>query len=81
MSILISFQEIEFNILQAGGNKFLDFMEDELIPRIEKAYPASSYRTFVNHSFVGLSVINALINRQHLFNYYVAIDPSLWWDN
>ncbi|PCJ90960.1 MAG: esterase [Flavobacteriaceae bacterium] len=64
-----------------GGNKFLDFMEDELIPHIEKTYPAATYRTFVGHSFGGLSVINALINRQHLFNNYVAIDPSLWWDN
>jgi predicted alpha/beta superfamily hydrolase len=64
-----------------GGNKFLDFMEKELIPHIDKTYPASTYKTFVGHSFGGLSVINALINRQHLFNNYVAIDPSLWWDN
>lgn len=64
-----------------GGNKFLDFMEDELIPHIEKTYPVSSYRTFVGHSFGGLSVINALVSRQHLFNNYVAIDPSLWWDD
>lgn len=64
-----------------GGNKFLDFIEKELIPHVEKTYPASSYRTFVGHSFGGLSVINALVNRQHLFNNYVAIDPSLWWDN
>lgn len=64
-----------------GGNKFLDFMEEELIPHIEKTYPVSTYRTFVGHSFGGLSVINALISRQHLFNNYVAIDPSLWWDD
>lgn len=64
-----------------GGNKFLDFMEEELIPHIEKTYPAATYRTFVGHSFGGLSVINALISREHLFNNYVAIDPSLWWDN
>lgn len=64
-----------------GGNKFLDFIEDELIPHIEKTYPAAPYRTFVGHSFGGLSVINALISRPHLFNNYVAIDPSLWWDD
>lgn len=64
-----------------GGNKFLDFMEKELIPHIEKNYPVTSNRTFVGHSFGGLSVINALINRQHLFSNYVAIDPSFWWDN
>ncbi len=64
-----------------GGDKFLDFVEDELIPYIEKTYPASSYRTFVGHSFGGLSVINALISKPHLFNNYVAIDPSLLWDD
>ncbi|MBJ7880630.1 alpha/beta hydrolase-fold protein [Gelidibacter salicanalis] len=64
-----------------GGNKFLDFLEMELIPHVEKTYPASHYRTFVGHSFGGLSVINALADRQHLFNKCIAIDPSLWWDN
>ena len=64
-----------------GGNKFLDFIEKELIPHVEDKYPATNYKTFVGHSFGGLSVINALINRKELFNNYVAIDPSLWWDN
>ena len=64
-----------------GGNKFLDFIEKELIPHVEKKYPATTYKTFVGHSFGGLSVINALVNRKDLFNNYVAIDPSLWWDN
>lgn len=64
-----------------GGNKFLDFIEKELIPYVEKTYPTTTYKTFVGHSFGGLSVINALVNRKELFNNYVAIDPSLWWDN
>ena len=64
-----------------GGGKFLDFIEDELIPYIEKSYPAASYRTFAGHSYGGLSVINALISKPHLFNNYISIDPSLWWDN
>lgn len=64
-----------------GGNKFLDFIEKELIPHVEEKYPATNYKTFVGHSFGGLSVVNALINRKELFNNYVAIDPSLWWDD
>lgn len=64
-----------------GGDKFLDFIENELVPYIDKNYPASSYRTYVGHSFGGLSVINALISKPYLFNNYIAIDPSLWWDN
>lgn len=49
--------------------------------KTEKTYPATTYKTFVGHSFGGLNVINALANRKELFNNYVAIDPSLWWDN
>ncbi len=64
-----------------GGEKFLDFVEMELIPYIETRYPANNYRTFVGHSLGGLMVISALINRPHLFENYVAIDPSLWWDD
>jgi len=64
-----------------GGGRFLDFIEKELIPYVEKTYPAAGYRTFIGHSYGGLSVINALITRPEVFNNYVAIDPSLWWDN
>jgi predicted alpha/beta superfamily hydrolase len=64
-----------------GGNNFLDFLEKELIPHMEKTYPASGYKTFVGHSLGGLAVINALVDRPNLFNNYVAIDPSLWWDD
>jgi predicted alpha/beta superfamily hydrolase len=63
-----------------GGDRFLEFMEKELIPYVDTNFPTAPYRTFVGHSFGGLSVINALITRSYLFNNYVAIDPSLWWD-
>ncbi|WP_026815369.1 alpha/beta hydrolase [Arenibacter certesii] len=64
-----------------GGKNFLTFIEKELIPHIEEKYPASSYRTFVGHSLGGLIVIDALVDRPEIFSNYVAIDPSLWWDN
>lgn len=75
------FGDTIFPKTSGGGDTFLDFLEKELIPHIEKTYPASGYRTFIGHSFGGLAVINALVERPYLFNNYVAIDPSLWWDN
>ena len=63
-----------------GGKKFLNFIEKELIPFVENNYPATNYRTFVGHSLGGLTVIDALVDRPELFNNYVAIDPSLSWD-
>jgi len=75
------FGDTIFPKTSGGGKKFLSFIEKELIPYVEKTYPASSYKTFVGHSFGGLAVIDALVDRPDLFNNYVAIDPSLWWDN
>lgn len=63
-----------------GGAAFLDFVENEVIPHVEANYPASQYRTFVGHSLGGLMAIEALITRPEVFANYVAIDPSLWWD-
>jgi predicted alpha/beta superfamily hydrolase len=64
-----------------GGEKFTDFIEKELIPYIDQNYPTAPYRTYVGHSFGGLTVINTLITRPELFDNYVAIDPSLWWND
>ncbi|MEJ5963704.1 alpha/beta hydrolase-fold protein [Pedobacter immunditicola] len=63
-----------------GGEKFILFLEKELIPHIESNYHTDPYRMFVGHSLGGLTVLNTLINHPSLFNSYVAIDPSIWWD-
>src|SRR5215213_1269835 len=64
-----------------GGEAFISFMEKELMPYIDSKYPTQSYKMLIGHSFGGLTVMNALINHTKLFNSYIAIDPSMWWDN
>lgn len=64
-----------------GGKEFTSFLEKELIPYIDSKYPTGQYRMLVGHSFGGLLVVNTLIENSTLFNAYVAIDPSLWWDD
>ncbi|HLJ85301.1 MAG TPA: alpha/beta hydrolase-fold protein [Candidatus Angelobacter sp.] len=64
-----------------GANKFLDFIQTELVPEIEKRFPTKPYRIFAGHSLGGLFAIHALISRPDLFNAYIAVSPSLWWDN
>jgi predicted alpha/beta superfamily hydrolase len=63
-----------------GGTAFLNFIKDELIPHIDSSYRTMAYRVFVGHSFGGITVINALYTIPETFNAYIAIDPSLWWD-
>ncbi|RZJ98792.1 MAG: alpha/beta hydrolase, partial [Flavobacterium sp.] len=51
------------------------------MPYIDSKYPTQPYKMLIGHSFGGLMVINALINHTKLFNAYIAIDPSMFWDN
>ena len=63
-----------------GAENFTKFLKEELIPHIEGNYPVTNYRTLVGHSYGGLFTINTLIHHQELFTNYLAIDPSLDWD-
>ena len=64
-----------------GADRFLEFIQTELIPEIEKRYRTAPYRIFAGHSFGGLLAIHALITRPDLFNAYIAVSPSLQWDD
>jgi len=67
--------------VSGGGEAFLAFIEKELIPYIDSLFPTIPYRMLIGHSYGGLTVINTLMHHRNLFNSYVAIDPSMWWDN
>lgn len=64
-----------------GAENFTKFIENELIPYIDNKYRSLGHRTLIGHSYAGLFTINMLINHKHLFQNYIAIDPSLDWDN
>ena len=66
--------------LSGGGEIFFSFLEKELMPYIDSKYPSAGYRIFSGHSLGGLAVVNAFFNHTNLFNAYIALDPSLWWD-
>ena len=64
-----------------GGEAFLSFMAHELIPHIDSLYPTAPFRLFTGHSLGGLMVIDAFLHHREMFNAYLAIDPSMMWDN
>lgn len=64
-----------------NGEKFMSFIEKELIPYIDATYPTTTYKTFIGHSLGGLTVMNTFLHQPDLFNSYVSLDGSLWWDN
>jgi predicted alpha/beta superfamily hydrolase len=64
-----------------GADNFLKFIETELIPEIEKEYRVQPYRILAGHSLGGLFAIHAMISRPGVFNSYIAVSPSLQWEN
>lgn len=60
---------------------FTDFLTSELIPYIDKNYHTAPYRLLMGHSLGGLTAIDILSKSPELFNAYIAIDPSMWFDN
>lgn len=63
-----------------GASTFLEFLTRELIPYIDLNYPTAPYRSLVGHSLGGLFTTFAMIEGSTFFHNYIAIDPSIWWD-
>lgn len=64
-----------------GSEQFLQFIEQELLPKIEKTYRTTSFKTLVGISHGGLLVGSAFLSKDTSFNAFVSMDPSFWWDN
>ncbi len=73
--------EVEAFEKSGGGPNFLKFLEEELIRHIDEKYRTLPYRTLVGHSLGGTLAVYDYISKKALFNSYIAMDPSLWWDN
>ena len=64
-----------------GADKFLNFINSELLPLVDSSYPTNSERCIIGHSAGGLFAIYALENQPELFSSFICIDPSLWYDD
>ncbi len=56
-------------------------VQEELQPFIEKKYNTNSSKTIIGQSLGGLFATEVLLKKPRLFNKYIIISPSLWWDN
>jgi len=64
-----------------GSAAFRTFIRDELIPNIERRYRCNDHRAIVGESLAGLFVIETMLLEPKLFDRYIAISPSLWWND
>lgn len=64
-----------------GSANFISFIEKELQPFIEKKYRTNSSKMIIGQSLGGLLATEILFKKPELFNSYIIVSPSLWWDD
>ncbi|MBK6995313.1 MAG: alpha/beta hydrolase [Lewinellaceae bacterium] len=63
-----------------GSEKFIAFLEKELQPFINRTFKTNSSKTLIGQSLGGLLATEILFKKPQLFDQYIIISPSLWWD-
>ncbi len=65
-----------------GADAFLGFLESSIMPWVNGQYPTDTTRvTFYGHSYAALCVLHALCTQAVSCARYVAVSPSVWWQD
>ncbi|MGH1335863.1 MAG: alpha/beta hydrolase [Aureispira sp.] len=59
---------------------FIQFIKEELQPLIDQNYPTNGQNTLLGQSLGGLLATQVLFEQPDLFDQYIIVSPSLWWD-
>jgi predicted alpha/beta superfamily hydrolase len=70
------------DIPNAGGSaQFRQFLVNELLPEIEQRYRTTQEHALIGESLAGLFTLETLLHTPDAFQTYIALDPSLWWND
>jgi hypothetical protein len=68
-----------------GGQRFFRFIEEELLPKVDKEYRTKEFsRCLLGHSFGGYFVLYSLLHQleesKGTFDTFIAASPTLWYN-
>jgi len=82
---LTGFSEVEADAeycpLTDGAKNFRAFITEELILQINTEYRTTSQKGIIGESLAGLFVMETFLLQPDAFDFYIAMDPSLWWND
>lgn len=64
-----------------GSAAFRRFIADELIPEVRRRVRGSDETAIVGESLAGLFIVETFFLQPELFDTYIALSPSIWWNN
>lgn len=63
------------------SERFRRFIADEMKPWVDRRFRTADRDALMGESLAGLFVIETMLRTPDLFDTWIAISPSLWWDN
>jgi predicted alpha/beta superfamily hydrolase len=63
-----------------GAHAFRGFIRDELMPAIKARYRTTGETAIIGESLAGLFVMETFFAAPEMFDTYIAVDPSVWWN-
>jgi len=67
--------------LSDGSSNFRTFINDELFAEIDRRYRTTDERGIIGESAAGLFVVETLLLKPDMFDFYIAMDPALYWND
>lgn len=64
-----------------GSAAFMRFIAKEVLPFVDANYRTFPERTLIGQSLGGLFATEVLLREPSLFQHYIIVSPSLWWDD
>jgi predicted alpha/beta superfamily hydrolase len=63
-----------------GGDNFINFFREELLPYIDNNYNTQPFRILEGHSISGMFTMYTFTADTTLFDAFIAVSPSMYWD-
>lgn len=63
-----------------GAAAFRAFIADELMPVVRQRWRTDGHTAIVGESLAGLFVMETFFAQPRLFDTFIALSPSLWWN-
>ncbi|MEZ4909706.1 MAG: alpha/beta hydrolase-fold protein [Saprospiraceae bacterium] len=63
-----------------GSEQFRAFIREELFPELDKRFKTKK-KGIIGESLAGLFITETLLLQPDMFDFYIAFDPSLWWNS
>ena len=65
---------------QGQSERMREFLRREVIPFVEGRFRTDGETALMGESLAGLFVVETFLKAPEMFDAYVAVSPSLWWD-